>query len=38
MVVDDDKSHRNMMDRLFHNALVSTPRAKRQGGEKGKTV
>jgi DNA-binding MarR family transcriptional regulator len=34
MVVDDDKSHRNMMERLFHDALLSTPEAKRQGGKK----
>jgi len=34
MVVDDDKSHRNMMERLFHNALPSTPQTKRQGGKK----
>lgn len=34
MVVGDDKSHRNMMERLFHGALLSTPEAKRQGGKK----
>jgi DNA-binding MarR family transcriptional regulator len=34
MVVDDDKSHLNMMERLFQNALPSAPQAKRQGGKK----
>jgi DNA-binding MarR family transcriptional regulator len=34
MVVDDDKSHVKMMERLFHDALLSTPQAKRQGGKK----
>jgi DNA-binding MarR family transcriptional regulator len=34
MVVNDDKSHIKMMERLFHDALVSTPQAKRQSGKK----
>jgi DNA-binding MarR family transcriptional regulator len=34
MVVDDDKSHAKMMERLFHDALLSTPQAKRQDGKK----
>jgi DNA-binding MarR family transcriptional regulator len=38
MVVNDDKSHLNMMERLFHDALLSTPQAKRQSGKKGKTI
>jgi DNA-binding MarR family transcriptional regulator len=38
MVVKDDKSHLNMMERLFHDALLSTPQAKRQTGKKGKTI
>jgi DNA-binding MarR family transcriptional regulator len=38
MVVNDDKSHLDMMERLFHDALLSTPQAKRQSGKKGKTI
>jgi len=38
IVVNDDKNHLNMMERLFHDALPSTPQAKRQAGKKGKTV
>jgi len=34
MVVNDDKSHIKMMERLFHDALLSTPQAKRQSGKK----
>jgi len=34
MVVNDDKSHSKMMERLFHDALLSTPQAKRQSGKK----
>jgi len=38
MVVDDDKSHLNMMERIFRNALPPTPQAKRQGGKTRNTV
>ena len=34
MVVNDDKSHAKMMERLFHDAVLSTRQAKRQGGKK----
>jgi DNA-binding MarR family transcriptional regulator len=34
MVVNDDKSHVKMTERLFHDALLSTPQAKRQRGQK----
>jgi DNA-binding MarR family transcriptional regulator len=34
MVVKDDKSHRDMMERLFHDTLPSTPQAKRRAGKK----
>jgi len=37
-VVNDDKNHLNMMERLFHDALPYTPQAKRQAGKKGKTI
>jgi DNA-binding MarR family transcriptional regulator len=37
MVADDDKSHIRMADRLFHDAMLSTPRAKRQSRKKRKT-
>jgi DNA-binding MarR family transcriptional regulator len=38
MVANDDKSHMKMMERLFHDAILSTPQAKRQAGKKGKTI
>ena len=38
MVADDDKGHIKMADRLFHDAMLSTPRAKRQSGKKGKAI
>jgi DNA-binding MarR family transcriptional regulator len=38
MVVNDDKSHIKMMERLFHDALLSTPQAKRHSGKTGKTI
>jgi len=38
MVVDDDKNHLKMVERLFHDALPSTPQAKSQSGKKGKTI
>ena len=34
MVVNDDKSHIKMMERLFHDALLSTPQAKHQSGKR----
>jgi DNA-binding MarR family transcriptional regulator len=34
MVANDDKSHTKMMERLFHDAILSTPQAKRQSGKK----
>jgi DNA-binding MarR family transcriptional regulator len=34
MVVNDDKSHAKMTERLFHDALPSAPQAKRQAGKK----
>jgi DNA-binding MarR family transcriptional regulator len=34
MTVNDDKSHVKMMERLFHDAMLSTPQAKRQSGKK----
>jgi len=34
MVVNDDKSHAKMMERLFHDAVLSTRQSKRQGGKK----
>jgi DNA-binding MarR family transcriptional regulator len=34
MVVNDDKRHLNMTERLFHDAVLSTPQAKRQGRKK----
>jgi DNA-binding MarR family transcriptional regulator len=38
MVTRDDKTHANMMTRLFQHVLPSTLQAKRQGGKKGKTI
>ena len=38
MVRNDNKSHVNLMERLFQYALPSRPEAKRQGGKKGKTI
>jgi len=38
MARNDDKSHTNLMERLIQYALPSTPEAKCQGGEKGKTI
>ncbi len=38
LVVSDDKNHLNMMERLFHDDLPSTPQAKRQAGKKGKAI
>jgi DNA-binding MarR family transcriptional regulator len=38
MVAKDDKSHLNMLERLFHDAPLPTPQAKRQSGKKGKTI
>jgi len=38
MVVNDDKSHIKMMERLFHDAMLSAPQAKPQAGKKGKTI
>jgi DNA-binding MarR family transcriptional regulator len=34
MVASDDKSHTKMMERLFHDAILSTPQAKRQSVKK----
>jgi DNA-binding MarR family transcriptional regulator len=34
MVVNDNKSHIKMMERLFHDALRSTPQAKHQSGKR----
>jgi DNA-binding MarR family transcriptional regulator len=34
MAVNDDKSHTKMMERLFHDAMVSTPQAKRRSGKR----
>jgi len=34
MVANDDKSHIKMIERLFHNAMLATPQAILQGGEK----
>jgi DNA-binding MarR family transcriptional regulator len=38
MVLNDDKSHIKMMERLFHDAMLSAPQAKPQAGKKGKTI
>jgi len=38
MARNDDESHANLMERLIQYALPSTPEAKRQGSEKGKTI
>jgi DNA-binding MarR family transcriptional regulator len=38
MVANDDKSHTKMMERLYHNVMVSAPGTKRETGRKGKTV
>jgi DNA-binding MarR family transcriptional regulator len=38
MAVEDDKSHLNMMERLFHDALLSTSQAEYQSEEKAKTI
>ena len=38
MVRNDDKSHVNLRGRLVQRGLTSTPQAKRQGGEKRKTI
>jgi len=38
MARNDDESHANLMERLIQDALPSTPEAKRQGSEKGKTI
>ncbi|MGB6872803.1 MAG: MarR family transcriptional regulator [Dehalococcoidia bacterium] len=38
MLRDEAKSHDNLMERLVEYAQLSTPEAKRQGGEKGKTI
>jgi DNA-binding MarR family transcriptional regulator len=34
MVANDDKSHTKMTQRLFHDAILSTPQAKREGKTK----
>ena len=38
VVADDDKSHMKMMERLFHDAILSTSQGKDQAGKKGKTI
>jgi DNA-binding MarR family transcriptional regulator len=38
LVATDDKSHIKMMERLYHDAIASTPQGKRQAGKKGKTA
>ena len=38
LVANDDKSHMRMMERLFHDTIVSGPQGKRQVGKKGKTI
>jgi len=38
MVGDDDKNHLKMVERLFHDALPSTPQATSQSGKKGKPI
>jgi DNA-binding MarR family transcriptional regulator len=38
MVRDEDKQHANLMERLIQYTLPSSPQAKRQGGEKRKTI
>jgi hypothetical protein len=38
LVANDDKSHMKMMERLFHDTIVSSPQSKRQAGKKGKTI
>jgi DNA-binding MarR family transcriptional regulator len=38
MVLSDDKSHIKMMERLFHDAVLSTSQGKRQAGKKGKAA
>jgi DNA-binding MarR family transcriptional regulator len=37
LVVDDDKSHIKMAERLFHSTIVSASQGKRQAGKKEKT-
>ena len=38
MARNEDEQHANLMERLVQYALPSTPEAKRQGSEKGKTI
>ena len=38
LVSNDDKSHVKMIERLFHDAIVSAPRGTRRAGKKGKTA
>jgi DNA-binding MarR family transcriptional regulator len=38
MIRNETKQHANLMERLIQYTLPSTPQAKRQGGEKGKTI
>jgi DNA-binding MarR family transcriptional regulator len=38
MIRNETKQHANLMERLVQYTLPSTPKAKRQGGKKGKTV
>jgi DNA-binding MarR family transcriptional regulator len=38
IAVNDDKRHIKMRERLFHDAILSTPQAKRKAGKKGKTI
>jgi DNA-binding MarR family transcriptional regulator len=38
MAANDDKSHIKMLERLFHDAIVSTPQGNHQAGKKEKTT
>jgi MarR family 2-MHQ and catechol resistance regulon transcriptional repressor len=38
MARNEDEQHANLMERLIQSALPSTPEAKRQSSEKGKTI
>jgi DNA-binding MarR family transcriptional regulator len=38
MVLNDDKSHVKMTERLFRDAMLSAPQAKRQSSDKRKTI
>jgi DNA-binding MarR family transcriptional regulator len=38
MAANDDKSHIKMMERLYHDVIVSNPGAKPDTGKKGKTI